>query len=151
MSFRMQWVIGNYVGILQARLLRGRGKSWRTARQAHRSAAPSLACTVSCRTIEQKRESRVLMAPARKIERIEARVQPAQKDRIEYAASLKGTSVSDFMVQSADAAAVATIREHETWKLTNEDRDLFVSALLNPPEPNKRMRAAAARYTARRK
>jgi uncharacterized protein (DUF1778 family) len=91
------------------------------------------------------------MVPARKIERIEARVQPAQKERIEYAASLKGTSVSDFMVQSADAAAVATIREHETWTLTNEDRDLFVSALLNPPEPNKRMRAAAARYTARRK
>ena len=91
------------------------------------------------------------MAPARKIERIEARVQPAQKDRIEYAASLKGTSVSDFVVQSADAAAVTTIREHETWTLTNKDRDLFVNALLNPPEPNKRMRAAAARYKARRK
>lgn len=91
------------------------------------------------------------MAPARKIERIEARVQPAQKDRIEYAASLKGTSVSDFVIQSADAAAVTTIREHETWTLTNKDRDLFVNALLNPPEPNKRMRAAAARYKARRK
>ena len=91
------------------------------------------------------------MAPARKIERIEARVQPAQKDRIEYAASLKGTSVSDFVVQSADAAAVTTIREHETWTLTNKDRDLFVNALLNPPEPNKRMRAAAARYMARHK
>jgi uncharacterized protein (DUF1778 family) len=91
------------------------------------------------------------MATERKIERIEARVQPAQKDRIEYAASLKGTSVSDFIVQSADAAAVTTIREHETWTLTHADRDLFVNALLNPPEPNKRMRAAAARYMARRK
>ena len=90
------------------------------------------------------------MATERKIERIEARVQPAQKDRIEYAASLKGTSVSDFIVQSADAAAVTTIREHETWTLTNEDRHLFVNALLNPPEPNKRMRAAAERYMTRR-
>ena len=49
------------------------------------------------------------------------------------------------------AAAMTTIREHETWALTDEDRDLFVTALLNPPEPNKRMRAAAARYMARRK
>jgi uncharacterized protein (DUF1778 family) len=96
-------------------------------------------------------EREAAMATARKIERIEARVQPAQKERIEYAASLKGTSVSDFMVQSADAAAMTTIREHETWTLTNEDRDLLVKALLNPPEPNKRMRAAAARYLARRK
>ena len=46
-----------------------------------------------------------IMATARKIERIEARLKPAQKERIEYAASLTGTSVSDFMVQSAEAAA----------------------------------------------
>jgi uncharacterized protein (DUF1778 family) len=91
-----------------------------------------------------------IMGTARKIERIEARLQPAQKERIEYAASLMGTSVSDFMVQSAEAAAVVTIREHEAWTLTTQDRDLFVSALLNPPEPNERIRAAARRYMARR-
>jgi uncharacterized protein (DUF1778 family) len=86
------------------------------------------------------------LGSAGKIERIEARLQPAQKERIEYAASLKGTSVSDFMVQSAEAAAVVAIREHETWTLTTQDRDLFV----NPPEPNERIRAAARRYMARR-
>jgi uncharacterized protein (DUF1778 family) len=91
-----------------------------------------------------------LLGSAGKIERIEARLQPAQKERIEYAASLKGTSVSDFMVQSAEAAAVVAIREHETWTLTTQDRDLFVNALLNPPEPNERIRAAARRYMARR-
>jgi uncharacterized protein (DUF1778 family) len=91
-----------------------------------------------------------LMGSARKVERIEARLQPAQKDRIEYAASLKGMSVSDFMVQSAEAAAIITIREHETWTLTTLDRDLFVNALLNPPEPNERLRAAARRNPVRR-
>jgi uncharacterized protein (DUF1778 family) len=90
------------------------------------------------------------MGSAGKIERIEARLQPAQKERIEYAASLKGTSVSDFMVQSAEAAAAVTIREHETWTLTTQDRDLFINTLLNPPEPNERIRAAARRYMARR-
>jgi uncharacterized protein (DUF1778 family) len=90
------------------------------------------------------------MGSARKIERIEARLQPAQKERLEYAASLKGISVSDFMVQSAEAAAIVTIREHETWTLTPQDRDLFVNALLNPPEPNERIRAATQRYLARR-
>lgn len=91
-----------------------------------------------------------IVATARKIERIEARLQPAQKERIEYAASLTGTSVSDVMVQSAEAAAVVAIREHETWTLTTRDRDLFVSALLNPPKPNERIRAAARRYMAQR-
>src|SRR6185437_16374212 len=33
----------------------------------------------------------------RKIERVEARLNPEQKRRIEYAASLKGSSISDFM------------------------------------------------------
>lgn len=81
-----------------------------------------------------------------KAERIEARVQPEQKSRIEYAASLRGTSVSEFIIQNADAAAMKTIQEFATWELNIADRDLFVNALLNPPEPNERMRAAVQRY-----
>lgn len=85
----------------------------------------------------------------RKDERVEARLNPEQKHRIEYAASLKGTSTSDFMVLSADEAAVRTIQEHETWTLTGQDREIFVNALLNPPAPSERMKAAALRYTQR--
>jgi uncharacterized protein (DUF1778 family) len=44
-----------------------------------------------------------------KIQRIEARVQAEQKDRIEYAASLSGTSVFNFIVRNADVAAVQII------------------------------------------
>jgi uncharacterized protein (DUF1778 family) len=84
-----------------------------------------------------------------KAERIEARVQPEQKSRIEYAASLRGTSVSEFIIQNADAAAMRTIQEFATWELNIADRDLFVNALLNPPEPNERMRAAVQRYKER--
>ena len=85
----------------------------------------------------------------RKAERIEARLNPEQKRRIEYAARLKGTSISDFMVLSADDAAARTIQEHEVWVLTGRDREVFVSGLLNPPAPSARMKAAAQRYRSR--
>jgi uncharacterized protein (DUF1778 family) len=83
---------------------------------------------------------------ARKVARIEARLNPEQKRRIEYAARIKGSSVSDFMVLSADDAAARAIQEHEVWFLTGRDREMFVRALLNPPAPSARMRVAAQRY-----
>jgi uncharacterized protein (DUF1778 family) len=82
---------------------------------------------------------------ARKVARIEARLNPEQKRRIEYAARLKSTSLSDFMVLSADDAAARAIHEHEVWVLTGRDREVFVRALLKPPAPSARMRAAAQR------
>ena len=85
----------------------------------------------------------------RKIERVEARLNPEQKRRIEYAASLKGSSISDFMVSSADDAAVRAIEQHEVWTLTDRDREVFVKALLHPPAPSPRMKAAARRYRSR--
>lgn len=81
-------------------------------------------------------------------ERTEARLRPEQKARIERAATLKGLSVSDFMVQNADEAAIRTIQEYETWTLNATDRNLFVEALLSPPAPNARLRSAAKRYKA---
>jgi len=86
---------------------------------------------------------------ARKIERVEARLNPAQKRRIEYAASLKGSSISDFMVSSADDAAVRAIEQHEVWILTGRDREAIVKALLRPPAPSPRMKAAVRRYRRR--
>ena len=85
----------------------------------------------------------------RKEERIEARLNPEQKRRIEYAASLKGTSISDFMVSSADDAAVQTIQEHEVWALKGRDREVVVEALLHPPAPSARLKAAVRRYRER--
>lgn len=85
----------------------------------------------------------------RKIERIEARLNLEQKRRIEYAASLKGRSLSEFLVSSADDAAVRAIEQHEVWALTGRDREAFVKALLRPPAPSSRMKAAARRYKRR--
>lgn len=81
--------------------------------------------------------------------RIDARLRPEQKSRIERAASLKGTSVSEFMIQNADEAAIRTIQEYESWALATRDRDAFVKALLHPPSPNAALRKAAQRYRQR--
>jgi len=89
------------------------------------------------------------LASARKIERVEARLNSEQKRRIEYAASLRGTSISDFLVSSADAAAQQAIEEHEVWILSRRDQDIFVRALLHPPAPSRRMKAALRRYNRR--
>jgi uncharacterized protein (DUF1778 family) len=89
------------------------------------------------------------MAVAVRTERAEARLLPEQKERIERAASLKGLSLSDFMVQHADEAAARTIQQHTTWTLADQDRDVFVQALLDPPKPSARMKAAVRRYRER--
>jgi uncharacterized protein (DUF1778 family) len=86
------------------------------------------------------------MALALRTERTEARLLPEQKERIERAASLKGLSLSDFIVQHADEAAIRTIQQHTGWTLEDRDRDVFVQALLNPPAPSARMKAAVKRY-----
>ncbi len=86
-----------------------------------------------------------------KKERLEARLTPEQKKHIEHAARIKGTSVSDFVVLSADDAAVRTIREQEVLTLNEHAREVFVRALLNPPAPGRRLVAAAKRYRERSK
>jgi uncharacterized protein (DUF1778 family) len=85
-------------------------------------------------------------AAATKSLRTEARLRPDQKRRIERAASLRGQSVSDFMVQQSDQAAKEIIQEETVWKLSERDSKAFVEALLNPPGPNAYLKAAAARH-----
>jgi uncharacterized protein (DUF1778 family) len=86
-----------------------------------------------------------------KKERLEARLTSEQKKHIEHAARIKGTSVSDFVVLSADDAAVRTIREQEVLTLNERAREVFANALLNPPAPSGRLVAAAKRYKERAK
>jgi uncharacterized protein (DUF1778 family) len=82
-------------------------------------------------------------------ERTEARLLPEQKMRIERAASIKGLSLSDFMVQNADEAAIRTIQQHTSWTLADGDRDLLLKTLIDPPKPGRRLKAAARRYKKR--
>jgi uncharacterized protein (DUF1778 family) len=86
----------------------------------------------------------------RKEQRLEARLTPEQKRLIERAAALRGTTVTEFVVASAQDAAADTIKNFEVLHLRDEAREAFVNAVLNPPAPNPAARAAAARYKKQR-
>jgi len=81
-----------------------------------------------------------------KFARLEARISPDLKRRLEYAASLRGSTLTDFVVQSAQEAATRTIRENETLVLSERARAAFAELLINPPAPNQKAMAAAKFY-----
>ncbi|HXN97415.1 MAG TPA: DUF1778 domain-containing protein [Candidatus Acidoferrales bacterium] len=83
---------------------------------------------------------------SRKEQRLEARVTPELKRLIERAATLRGTTVTEFVVASAQEAATNTIKDFEVLHLREEAREVFVNAILHPPAPNDAARAAAQRY-----
>jgi uncharacterized protein (DUF1778 family) len=78
--------------------------------------------------------------------RLEARVSVEQKATLQHAASLSGRTLSEFVVASAQEAARRVIQEHAMVRLSRSEQVAFVSALLDPPEPNARLRQAAAAY-----
>jgi uncharacterized protein (DUF1778 family) len=79
-------------------------------------------------------------------ERLDARLTREEKEMIETAADLRGTSSSDFVRMALKEAALKTIREHEMLTLSEESRRVFVETLLNPPKPNAKLVAAARRF-----
>ena len=84
-----------------------------------------------------------------RLERLEARLGHEQKRLIERAAQIRGTSVTNFVLASAQQAAMETIKDFQMLSLRDRAREVFVNALLNPPAPNAAARAAARRYKER--
>ena len=75
-------------------------------------------------------------------QRVQIRIAPTAKRMIERAAALQNTTVSGFVVNSALDAASHLIREHERLVIEARDWDVFLDALLDPPEPNAALRDA---------
>ena len=93
-----------------------------------------------------KERTRTAPQAPRRHERLEARVSREQKNLLERAAALEGRSLTDFVVASAQAAAMETIERHEVIALTTLDSLAFTQALMHPPAPNEQLRAAARRH-----
>jgi uncharacterized protein (DUF1778 family) len=79
-------------------------------------------------------------------ERLEARISHDQKALFQRAADLQGRTLTDFVIASVHDAAIRVIEETQTIRLSAEDSQAFAEALLNPREPNARLKAAAKRY-----
>jgi uncharacterized protein (DUF1778 family) len=78
--------------------------------------------------------------------RLQMRVSPERRELLERAASLTGRTMTEFVLDSAEQAALRTIEERQVLRLTRQDSDFLVATLLNPPEPSPRLRQAADRY-----
>lgn len=84
-----------------------------------------------------------------KNERLEARITTNQKTLFQKAARLSGRTLTGFVVAAAQEKAMDTVREYEGMTLSARDTAAFVSALLNPPAPEARLRKAVRRYKQR--
>jgi uncharacterized protein (DUF1778 family) len=78
--------------------------------------------------------------------RIEARISPETKAMIQQAADIESCSLAEYLSKSAQAAAQQTIANHNVLKLSAEDSKAFAEAILNPKEPNQKLKDAAAWY-----
>jgi uncharacterized protein (DUF1778 family) len=81
-----------------------------------------------------------------KLERLEARVSAQNKELFQRAADIQGRTLSNFVVSSLVSVANQIIQENEIMVLSRKDQEIFVEALLNPPEPREKLRLAAQRY-----
>jgi len=84
--------------------------------------------------------------PPAKTYRFDARLTEDQKLLIQRAADLEGRSMTDFVLDSAKAAAERTIEKREVLVLTARDAEAFVNAILNPREPGPVLRKAVREY-----
>lgn len=78
--------------------------------------------------------------------RFDARLSEQQKVLIQKAADLAGRTMTDFVLESAQAAAERTIQERTMLVLSARETEAFVDAITNPAEPGPVLREAARRY-----
>jgi uncharacterized protein (DUF1778 family) len=79
--------------------------------------------------------------------RFDARLSRSQKALFEKAAKLKGyKSLSEFVIQVTQEAAMAIVEKHDAIIASEKDRKIFFDALIHPPKPNKAMLQAARAY-----
>jgi uncharacterized protein (DUF1778 family) len=84
----------------------------------------------------------------KKRDRMHLRLDAKTKRKLERAAAYEETSISDFVLGQAVAAADRLIEAHEKVTLSSADWEAFYNALVHPPEPNKKLKAAVRRYRA---
>lgn len=74
--------------------------------------------------------------------RINLRARPQDKDIIERAAQLRGQNLSHFILSEAVKQAKEVLEAAGVMVLDEGDRQAFVNAFLNPPEPTPYMQRA---------
>lgn len=86
------------------------------------------------------------MSASPKTNRIDLRVSKEQKELLETAASIKGLSLSSYLLANCLSIAQADIVEHQKLVLSDRDRDLFLSLIADPPQPKQELVAAMQEF-----
>ncbi len=94
----------------------------------------------------QRTNAKKSRAGSPRMYRFDARLNREQKLLIQRAAEMEGRSMTDFVLQSAAAAAERTIEERTVLVLSARDSLRFAKAILHPPEPGPALRKAAREY-----
>jgi uncharacterized protein (DUF1778 family) len=81
--------------------------------------------------------------------RVTARVPLKVQETLELAASLMGSTVNQFIVQTALREAERIIEAERTIRLSERDARAFLDALDHPPPPNAELLAALQDHAAR--
>ncbi|MCE5316613.1 MAG: DUF1778 domain-containing protein [Parachlamydia sp.] len=77
-----------------------------------------------------------------KEDRLEIRTSHAERKQFEQAAAFLGMNLSEFVRRTALEKSYEVLRKSNSIILSNEDRDVFLKALENPPEPSKKLKQA---------
>ena len=83
---------------------------------------------------------------AQRPDRISLRLGREAKRKLERAAAYSDQTLTDFVIDVALQKADAIVRQHEVITLTRAEWERFQEMLLNPPEPNKRLKKAFAEH-----
>ncbi len=79
--------------------------------------------------------------------RFDAQMPKEQKSYFERAAALAGyRSLTEFVLRAAQEKADEVIARHQSLFVSEQDREIFFNAILNPPKPNSKLAAAARLY-----
>jgi len=77
-----------------------------------------------------------------KTERMELRLTAAAKELIRHATAVTGLAAGDLAYEGARRV----LAEHERMVLSGGDREAFLDAVLNPPEPTEELVSALKRH-----
>ncbi len=81
--------------------------------------------------------------------RLNFRLPPEIKERIENAALVSGITVTDFAITALANTAQEVLEKHHTRVLSDRDRDIFLAMLEEPPEPSAALKKAVKEYKKR--
>ena len=80
--------------------------------------------------------------------RLEARIPTAVYEQMERAATLRGLSLTAYVIATAGEDARRVIAETEILRLARADQIAFAQALIDPPAPNQKLEGAKRRHAA---